>query len=35
MENRRNINWAAAFKIPGAFAAYQIGAGFASGQETM
>lgn len=35
MENRKNINWAAAFKISGAFAAYQIGAGFASGQETM
>ncbi|MCI8689736.1 MAG: hypothetical protein HFF87_05415 [Oscillibacter sp.] len=35
MSNQQRIDWKTVFKIGGAYAAYHIGAGFASGQETM
>lgn len=35
MEQTSKINWKNVFKIAGAFIAFQIGAGFASGQEAM
>lgn len=35
MEQNSKISWVNVFKIGGAFTAFQIGAGFASGQEVM